>query len=336
MTSDEAKKVGRRPLSWRCVAVAAAASAAMAACQSSSAQPSSASTGGANPGNPANPTVNGGTGAALEADGAADEPVTCEALASRVCAGFDACDPYGFALAYATSDQCLSHMQGLCDTLDQQQRPLDKAACVRVLAMPNCDAFAGRAVAAPCRLPPGKAAAGSKCLFDSDCSTLYCDVKAACGQCVERRTAGQPCSDGVPCDFGLVCAGTTCQPGVAVGGDCADRPCGGLVKCENNVCTNGLAENAACSPGAGSDPCDTSEGLVCDATLAACRRATTISPGPGCANVAPGSARLADGGYPCTSSAALGQPCNSLGDCLQPAYCVQGSCSALPPTTACK
>ncbi|MBT8495792.1 MAG: hypothetical protein KJO07_22305, partial [Deltaproteobacteria bacterium] len=139
-------------------------------------------------------------------------------------------------LELLTSEACQARDTPLQEALDQ--------ACL--------DGFAGAGETGEVCIVNEECASGV-CIFAPGQGDDVCDL----GQCAELATTDQDCA-GAPCSVGLYCDGldTTCQPLVAVGGECAqlDACVPGAV-CDAGVCARQGDPDGACNAELGFRAC---------------------------------------------------------------------------------
>jgi hypothetical protein len=116
---------------------------------------------------------------------------------------------------------------------------------------------------------------GSACYAGAECASGWCKEDAACpGVCTAFTAHGASCSKGSDeCGPGYLCEGSwmsaTCVPetiGAAAGDPCGSSGCAAELFCNNGICANRGARDAACGASGECQP-----GLACDFGSRTCK-----------------------------------------------------------------
>ncbi|WP_434419659.1 hypothetical protein [Nannocystis pusilla] len=250
-------------------------------------------------------------------------------------------------------DACLAEQR--CETVSEllelpnvELDPDAVAACIAALEAASC----GELVAQGLEIDPGcwqylagTLGEGEACHggIVSDCAPgLSCVFEGdACpGTCVAPPA---PCGEG-SCGADAFCAADgTCQPRAALGEACdetkiafsnlSDRACAAGSHCEDSVCVADLGAGAQCG---GLDVHACGDGACMCADLEDCDETADFTCGParGTGEACSGTFDCAEGlfcdfhaGNRCAERGERGEACNdSLGACLHPLACVDGTC----------
>ena len=199
-------------------------------------------------------------------------------------------------------------------------------------------------------------AAYDTCLADitSCAADVFGEAHACSFIFTGTRTDGQGCENDDDCVSGACIDGDgdcgTCEPAVALGGDCTDKPCAQGLTCDDTeTCVEILSSGDACT--AASDHCD--RGLVCTGAGAAavCAAEVTFTVGSACVETCGGVLS----GLACVEAVCVainvvgvGEGCDGDGETKD--YCVdtassnvcgnrnedgRGTCLLLPSSGAC-
>jgi hypothetical protein len=140
--------------------------------------------------------------------------------------------------------------------------------CVQALGSLSCPDFLDSALPVQCT-PAGPRADGSKCAFNGQCSSSYCngDKTSMCGTCGAAPAAGSSCTAS-NCARGQVCANANmqCGPWGMSGAACSTtKLCGAGFACFGQTATvDGSCIVAATSTGT---PCGGATNAACDPQL---------------------------------------------------------------------
>jgi hypothetical protein len=226
------------------------------------------------------------------------------------------------------------------------------SACATLLDAASCLDWYRSVLPAECR-PAGTLPNGASCLYSSQCAARDCFSSGTwCGKCQERVAVGGPCHVGLnTCDAGLVCAkGCVVQGGACqnLNGHCAapvlegsacqqSSDCREDLVCYSGVCSQPSQLGQPCPQGS---ECDRTEDLACvrgsDGVSRTCTRMSYAATGQTCDPLNGLTCILgSDCTGTCKAQIADDEPCSQLKDCMQPAFCSNGTCT-YPPASSCQ
>jgi len=227
--------------------------------------------------------------------------------------------------------------------------------CADAVSKQTCYDFNNNLVPQGCDIPPGTLAAGSPCIWGSQCQTNLCTRISgqSCGQCESWPVAGASClnSGSIVAGFKCLSSGTWAALGTTPGATCsATAPCGWGYVCMSSGCElQATTVGAACTRPVSTEPsCNNTYGVYCMSN--ACVQDTMLAANAPCATS--GQAEQCSAGGTCivpagTSSgtciapATEGSACDTVNgpNCQAPAHCigtttnggVVGTCQLLDP-----
>jgi hypothetical protein len=202
----------------------------------------------------------------------------------------------------------------------------------------SCNGLLENALPDACQLVGGARADGQPCAIDAQCGSARCaraSSGARCGVCAALAQPEGACTSSSDCAYGLLCTSDgKCRAPLAQGMPCdTTKPCALPLLCAGGTCQPGLALGATCDPM--DDRCDAYAALSCNYTTMQCAPWTSASAGQACGYVGTswsactGSAtcKLESWQGTCVAPVADGGNCTaSSANCLAPARCSDGVC----------
>ncbi len=207
----------------------------------------------------------------------------CRAFQTAVCGKIEQCQPGIFGVFFTDQNDCIEGRTAACAELalapGASSMPADIETCAAAWTALDCDGYNEAQNNAPpiagCEIPAGALANGEPCVGGGQCQSLLCKGRdeATCGTCETRGAESEPCSNTFECDFGLVCAQSSCKKEKLVGETCGqfEAPCKRPLRCVGGTCAAGIAEGQSCDPSFGE--CDNiDDALFCNRTTRVCEK----------------------------------------------------------------
>jgi hypothetical protein len=290
----------------------------------------------------------GGAEAAAETGGPMPSvPVTelCAAMARSMCTYLESCSPELIEVMWAVLADCEARIRENC------LAAYPKGAEVRkddADAMAACAAGAACYAGSPLLCPAPRLTVtkplGSSCRADSECESNSCSgTERECGTCMDRKGAGESCSNSAECPRGGYCSQTCLAP--AFLGDACDphRICTNGLTCSGGKCVRSGGVDASCTS---STDCDLVAAIACNRAGGKCEKFSFAEPddpcpppfhegppvactkGSRCANPSPEEPGS------CVAPAKVGEACGDGKPCETYVHCREGRC-VVPTYAAC-
>ncbi len=221
-------------------------------------------------------------------DAAVSAESACAERAKQLCALLSRCSPIDLSANYASEAACRDRVRKVClFSLAAPGTTLTPAAvltCAQVVGAGSCEDLINGVRPDACRRKPGPRPNGTKCGYDEQCASVFCEVPGGvrCGTCTAAPKPGESCKSS-RCDISEVCAGGKCVKGAGAGEACsATLPCAYPNACAaDDTCKPLRREGEACVL-SGDTPCDTHFGLFCPADALRCTKVKIVAVGEPC------------------------------------------------------
>jgi hypothetical protein len=333
----------------------AAGLVALAACESSPDSPASASEPDVSPdaaltrkdarGEDPEDAGDGGVTGPVPSVAAAD---VCPDAAKKICAFLQTCVPDFMTGVWASASECEPRFRDNCLAaypVDAEVRKDDADAYATCLGKLTCDNLHGPHWTVACQTPrlATTKSLGEQCRSDFECETSACTGSSTtCGTCVNRKKAGDACTDNAECPVGGICVEKCFVP--AYLGDVCDQLhlCSSGLRCVTGKCEKAGAVGADCDS---DNDCDITALIECNKTAGKCEKNTFLDPGDSCpAAFDPGPPMVCAKGSSCirpqfeagtcVTNAKVGEACGSDVRCEAFINCRNNQC-VLPTYVAC-
>lgn len=271
-------------------------------------------------------------------DNSASLEAACDSFAAAACERFNACVASAFV---DSAYDCTSIQKRTClgaETDKSSFAPGDVDTCTSGFRSASCDAITSGTVR--CDFPPGSAANGAACKYDTDCESSFCAKGGnSCGTCAAVPDEGAACiqlgcGPDRTCNDGQKCV-TPKKAGEACG---ASDSCLGGLDCVNGVCAAPAdSAGAACDPEGKTAPrCNLLKALYCGEESKKCLALTPAGPNEPCGFV-DGQVLACTLSYrcavpqgqlsgTCVAKVDIGASCTQDDECKTGLSCTAGSC----------
>jgi hypothetical protein len=267
---------------------------------------------------------------------------SCRRYAEAQCARWKECVPARFSGDYGMDEICRARRESACRVdflvVGRNETPANRDACTQAITAQSCRDvfFNGRLTA--CEAPPGRLMAGQACFRTSQCGAgMNCQIEVeSCGTCQPTIAVGGDCgwwSGG--CPLGTSCFDDRCLAQIKPTQACktTSATCEDGLECTAQGCVEKTADRGA--PCAIGDVCDPVKGLYCNHTSGVCEPVPPpVAIGQPCDTYSPEGARLSCGpdGFCFTASTAIGaiKRCVARADLGQPCDPTMGKNCRVP------
>ena len=271
-------------------------------------------------------------------------PQACDDYAYAYCQKLEGCAADAIQLRYGSSSTCVTITRTQCelsgDAPSSGQTAATQAACTQALPMWGCGDFVYSQNPPPaCQVQTGALPDGAACAVRQQCQSGFCGAapNQACGTCMPAPGAGSPCAQ-TGCPSGFSCVGTppVCQPHALAGQMCGQGvvcddglTCVGSTSTVPGVCQAAIETmGTACPFSSSTNACDMNAGLACNEVKNTCQPAKLFPPGGPCGVVAGqwaycDTGRCVDGN--CAAYLLPGAPCQvsaGTNPCISPTACI--------------